>query len=55
MTKDIDFLREISFSKEINLISKISQQTLQIPPSFQQSLKLLLSTLSKFFIKCFIT
>jgi hypothetical protein len=27
MTKDIDLLKEISFSKEINLISKISQQT----------------------------
>jgi hypothetical protein len=51
MTQDINLLKEISFSKELHLISKISQQTLQIPPSFQQSLKLLLSTLSKFFIK----
>jgi hypothetical protein len=55
MTRDINLLKEISFSKEINLISKISQHTLQITHSFQQNLKLLLSTLSKFFIKCFIT
>ena len=55
MTRGINLLKEISFSKELNLISKIPQQTLQITPSFQQILKLLLSTLSKFFIKCFIT
>ena len=55
MTRDINLLKEMSFSKEINLISKIPQQTLQITPSFQQNLKLLLSTLSKFFIKCFMT
>ena len=55
MTRDINLLKEISFLKEINLISKIPQQTLQITPSCQQNLKLLLSTLSKFFIKCFIT
>ena len=30
MTRDINLLKEISFSKEINLISKISQQTLQL-------------------------
>jgi hypothetical protein len=54
MTQDINLLKEISFSKELNLISKIPQQTLQIAPSFQQNFKLLLSTLSKFFIKCFI-
>ena len=55
MTREINLLKEISFSKEINLISKIPQQTLQIALSFQQNLKLLLSTLSKFFIKCFMT
>jgi hypothetical protein len=52
MTQDINLLKEISFSKGLNLISKISQQTSQIAPSFQQNFKLLLSTLSKFFIKC---
>ena len=55
MTQDINLLKEISFSKELNLISKIPQQNMQITPSFQQNLKLLLSTLSKFFIKCFMT
>ena len=35
MTKDINLLKEISFSKELNLISKIPQKTLQIAPSFQ--------------------
>ena len=54
MTQDINLLKKISFSKELNLISKMPQQTLQIAPSFQQNLKLLLSTLSKLFIKCFI-
>ena len=51
MTKDKNLLKEISFSKELNLISKIPQQNMQITPSFQQNLKLLLSTLSKFIIK----
>ena len=55
MTQDINLLKEISFSKELNLISKIPQQTLQIAPSFQQNFKLLLSTLFKIFIKCFTT
>jgi hypothetical protein len=35
MTQDINLLKEISFSKELNLVSKIPQKTLQIAPSFQ--------------------
>ncbi len=55
MTRYINLLKEILFSKEINSISKIPQQTLQIILSFQQNLKLLLNALSKIFIKCFMT
>jgi hypothetical protein len=41
MTRDINLLKEISFSKEINLISKIPQQTLQITPFFSSKFKVI--------------